>query len=254
MGESNNKYNFKDPIKEPDKKEFDSYVNKSRNDLKSRLFGNKDARNSSIWILFFALLISFSIILLAIFLQLQNKERDLQAVKQEEGVIQEEKDSEKYENVIATGRFSLVPNTEPPSEFSLTIQGAAFPYIPERQGQKIEYLAQIEVDGQENTLLSGLEAYVTQSDSEYTNQELAERVADELGDDFAVASEISINNDKILLPIENTANPEADTFYYVSVTEDNYYIFILYNQVQDSPEYVRITRFTDMLIDNLWLN
>jgi hypothetical protein len=239
-------YDFEEAVNSAGTRNFKSYINRKEHDLKNSITGSYP--KNQVWVVVFILLISFVALSVFSFVQIQEKNELLASYEnrqvagvQEGGV----------NNIVSAGSFSIVLDLETPKEFDFKIEQTNFEFLENREGQKASLIAEVS-DGNKS-LTSGMVIWSTQYDRELKPEEFAEIVAKKLGESYnAHSNKIAIKNNREVIKIES--NKPTDPIYYTSITDDNYYVIKVVNETTKDTEFVEISRFTDLLLNNTWLN
>ncbi len=241
-----NNYDFEEAVNSTGTRNFKSYINRKEHDLKNSITGTYP--RNQVWVVVFVLLISFVALSVFSFVQIQEKNELLASYQNRQVAGVQDKG---MNNIISAGSFSIVLDLETPKEFNFKIEQTNFEFLEDRGGQKASLLAEVN-DGNKQ-LTSGMIVWSTQYDLVLEDKEFAEIVAKKLGENYdAHSNKIAIKNNREVIKIES--NKPSDPVYYVSITDDNYYVIKIVNETTKDTEFVEISRFTDLLLNNTWLN
>jgi hypothetical protein len=241
-------------IKNAQMGDFDYFTEEKEKELKQKI-KTKPAKKSNKFGWFLVLILFISLLALSTFTldEMRRKNQllaDYKSPNQIAGIFDQ--------NVpiapITGDWFSILPKEKPPIEFQKTKSLEKSNILNDRQASNTTYIA--EVDSSNNTKLkSGIEISVIEYDNRYNSKQLAETVVQKLGSNMYEIkdSNIEIPKNIKLTKIETSINSD-NISYYTTVTSDNYYIIKVYNQTSKDSKYNKITKFTNSILENLYLN
>ncbi len=227
---------------------FDSFLNNQEEALKYKLESKPNPASNQLWLLVSVLMLS--VIGLGVFTlyQKQNTEKQIAALKNQQVAGVKESDDKV---IIGADGFSLVLKTPAPDAFKLDRRSVPFEFIPNKIASATRYVARINRDNRE--LISGLEIVVSEYDNKLTSEDYNKTVIQKLGSGW-VQQETSITLPKdIKLTKYSNPNVQSDEIY-TALTADNYYLIKVYNQTVRYPDLAEISRFSDGILDYLYLN
>ena len=156
----------------------------------------------------------------------------------------------KSENYIVGSGWTIVLLEQPPQGFVLETELKQADYL-NRQVVVSRFLAKVNKGSLQ--LLSGIEVEVAEFDNRMNYQEFVNLIKEYLGNQYIQASQPLLVSNQFSLT-KFTPKSKDDPVYYVTLTLENYYLIRVFNQTEKFPEFINYTRFTDGLIDKLWLN
>lgn len=245
----NQTFNFQSEFKEKNEI-FRQYLKSKEKAIKSKFFtGNSQNNQSKSWILVFVLMMG--IVSLGSYSLNQNKEKNIQSTNiKNQGVAGVYED--KSQNIITGDSFSLVLTQKTPKGFDLQVKKSVANKITGKNSTVTSFLAKQNKGGQE--LQTGIEGWVNEYDNKMDKTIFEDFVLSKLGGEYEIKSrDINLPKDIKITKLESK-NGNKDLVYYVTVTNENYYIFKLYNQTSKYPELNEQSRFTDTFLQGLYLN
>jgi hypothetical protein len=244
------KYDFLKPIQESD--EFGNYVKKTEQNLKQRINPKTPKTshpNSYLWAVVFILMLS--LIGLGTFSIVQKQKTDQELATLRNQKVAGANENLNVKNIIAADGFSLVMSQATPNQFKLTRQTEPFGFLPDKIAVKTSLLAKIPADGKDQ--ISGIEVSVSEYDNKLDRQAFDQVVIEKLGKDYNLKSDdINIPNNFKISKIQ--AQASDGVAYYTAVTTANYYVIKIYTQTSKNNDLAEINRFTDSMLENLYLN
>lgn len=242
-------FDFKQPI-QPNKY-FEEYVRSKEQHIKSKLY-RQPPQNAHLWAIVFVLMVSMVGLGVFALLQKQEMDRYLAGLNPNPSVAGISDSNQIGKNIITAEGFSLVLNTQTPEAFQLNRESGQFQPLEGQTAVTTSLLAKTNQDNQE--LLSGIQVSVIEYDNKLDRKTYDQAILKYLGQEYEIKGEnISIPSEFQLSKIQHKTNPDG-VAYYTSVTLDNYYLIKVYNQTAKYPELTPITRFTDSLLEGLYLN
>jgi hypothetical protein len=241
------RFNFTEPVKEAE--DLTRFLETKQQSVKSKLSQKQGGANGHAWIIIFVLI--FSLIGLGVYSVLKNRENENQiaSLKNQTGANTPE---ENTKNIITADNFSLILNTPTPSNFAIKRQVLPSPFLDGKEVVQTSFLGANTKTGQE--LFSGIEVQISEFDNKMDKTLFEETVLTKLGEKYEVKSrDVSLPKNIKVTQIQQK-NDNLDETYYITVTEDNYYIIKIYNQSSRYPEFNSTTKFTESLLPNLYLN
>lgn len=239
--------NYKQPLE--DDAFFQEYLKSKEEVLKKK---NKATRPQSthMWALVFVLMVSLVGLGITALLQYRNTQELLAQYSNVAGVS----DTQNVQNIITAEGFSIVLKEETPDEYVVSRTSDTSEYVEDVLSVTTALVAELEsTDGQ--PVKAGIEVEVIEYDNRLNQQDFAELVAQELGEDYdIIAGDISLPKDYAASIIKNTSETSNGINYHTAVTSSNYYVIKVYTQTSPFPELVSHTRFSDTLLSNLYLN
>lgn len=240
---------YKQPLE--DDSYFQDYLKSKAETLKKTNQATRP-QSSHMWALIFVLMISLVGLGITALLQYQNTQQ-LLARYETADVAGANEGSIQIQNIITAEGFSIVLDEPTPEEYKLNRSTEISKFVPEIQSTTTSLIAPIDVSGV--TVQSGISVEVTEYDNKLTKEEFAEQVAQQLGEDYVViGDEVSIPKDYSVTKIKNNGATTDNIEYYTTVTSSNYYVIKVYMQTAQFPELISNTRFSDTLLQNVYLN
>jgi len=233
---------------------LDKYLEEKEKAIKQQMQPSKSTRreNSFAWIFVFALLIS--LIGLGTYTLTEGK-KNKELLSELEGktqVLGASDDKTKPSTPISGYGFSILPDSQPPQEFKLTRKTQKSAILKDRSEVVTGYLATLNKDGSNH--LSGVEITVLEYDNRFNQEQLSNQLTTYLGSDYEVkAKDILIPRNLKVWKIEKKGRSE-NISYFTLVTTENYYIIKVYNETSRYPELSEISKFTDTILQKLYLN
>ncbi len=223
--------------------------------IKQKLFSEQKKTKSErgnykllllVFVLFLGLIATGSFSLLQT-LRIQELEQKVNLTEQVAGVKDESMNSENY--IVGSGWTLILPE-QPPQGFVLETELKQADYL-NRQVAVSRFLAKVNKGGLQ--LLSGIEIEVAEFDNRMNYQEFVNLIKDYLGAKYIQAGQPIVVSEQFSLT-KFTPKSKDDPVYYVTLTLENYYLIKVFNQTEKFPDLINYTRFTDGLIERLWLN
>jgi len=199
-----------------------------------------------IFVLFLGLIATGSFSLLQT-LRIQELEQKVNLTEQVAGV---KDDSVKFENYIVGSGWTIILPEPPPQGFTLETELKQADYL-NRQVVVSRFLAKVNKGSLQ--LLSGVEIEVAEFDNRMNYEQFVNLIKEYLGNKYIQASQPLVVSNQFSLT-KFTPKSKDDPVYYVTLTSENYYLIRVFNQTEKFPDLIDYTRFTDSLIDKLWLN
>jgi hypothetical protein len=242
-------FDFKQPIQRD--KQFEEFVRTKEESLKRKLSPRKPSQDRHMWALVSILMLSLIGLGVFALIQKQDNERQIAALKSKGVAGVNESVENPMANIITAEGFSLVLKQPAPKGFQLDRRSSSFEYLANKTAVITSFLANQKVEGKE--VISGIEVSVSEYDNKLDRKAFDKQVVEKLGPDFEIKSEdINIPNDFKLSKIQSK-NPE-NISYYTTVTSNNYYVIKVYNQTAKYSEFSEISRFTDSILETIYLN
>jgi hypothetical protein len=239
-------FNFQTP--NPSHKHFEEFARSKEEHLKQKI-GRQEPQNRHLWAIVSFLMLS--LVALGIFTLLQKQDSDRQIAALQKGSVAGVNDRSEFDkNIITAEAFSIVTNQPIPSSYKLERQMVSSPYLEGKPAVVSRFQATVQKEGKD--LVSGLEAWVTEYDNKLDRSSFTEQVATKLGGDYQVQSQDVVLPKDIKVTRIATSNPSLA--YYVAVTSDNYYVFKISNQTAQYSDLADLSRFTENLLESLYLN
>lgn len=254
MSKNDTKIDFS--LSELEKNNFQDFLNNKEKEVQSKISKQQTVSKIRNWGVVVILAVSlFSLSLLYFFQTRENNSRLDTARNQLQQIAGMMEENSKNQTLPAiTGEaVAIKPKTIPPDEFGKSTDTVEFRFLTDKQGKPLEaqqtsFIANILVNNQE--LKSGIVVQVVEYDDKHSRQSFADLVLQELGGDFKIESRaISIPKNFQLTKIS-----DGEREYYTGVTTDYYYFIKIYRQTRDLAEYSKINKFTDSILENLFLN
>jgi len=249
MSQNQTQFDFKKALDQQDS--FESFLSSKENIIKQRLNSHSPENKvkSKSWALVFVLMLSLIVMGTYTLLQSRHNDRELAALKRERvaGVLEEN-----TQNIVTADGFSLVLNQSTPKAFEIGRQTGKFEFLENTEATTTKFLAKPTKGGQE--LLTGIEVSVAEYDNQLDNKSFSQKVLAKLGSSYEIKSEdVNLPKDFKVTKIQIKNDPES-TAYYSAVTQDNYYLIKIYNQTSKYSDLNELSRFSDSLLQNLYLN
>jgi hypothetical protein len=227
---------------------FDEFLKNQEASLQQRLQPEVHKPSSQLWLLVSILLIS--IIGMGVFTLYQKQITDRQIAQlKNQSVAGVQENSGNI--IIGADGFSLLLKSNPPSAFKLDRRSVPFEFIPNKVASGTRFIARINREGQE--LISGIEVTVAEYDNKLTLEDFNLAVAKNLGSDWLEKGEATtLAKDIKATKYTNSKLPTNEV--YTALTADNYYLIKVYNQTTSYPDLSELSRFTDGILDTLYLN
>lgn len=233
---------------------LDKYLEEKEKAIKQQMQPSKTNRreNSFAWLFVFALLISL-IGLGTYTLTESKKNRELLSdLETKTQVLGASDDKTKASIPISGYGFSILPDNQPPQEFKLNHKTQKSSIFKDRSEVVTSYLASVNKEGSDH--LSGVEITVLEYDNRLNQEQLSNQLVTFLGSDYEVkAKDILIPRNLKVWKIEKKGRSE-NISYFTLVTTENYYIIKVYNETSKYPELSDISKFTDTILQKLYLN
>jgi hypothetical protein len=227
---------------------FDSFLKNQEDALKYKLESKPSPASNQLWLLVSILMLS--VIGLGVFTlyQKQNTEKQIAALKNQQVAGVSENDSKV---IIGADGFSLVLKNNAPESFKIDRRTVPFEFIPNKIASATRFVARINRDNRE--LISGIEVVVSEYDNKLTIDDFNKTVVQKLGSGWVVQeTNITLPKD---IKLTKYTNPNVQTDeIYTALTADNYYLIKVYNQTTRYPDLAEISRFSDSILDYLYLN
>lgn len=245
MPEKNQDQDFQKVI---DATTADSYIEEKKVELEKKIKPKKTNEHKYAWVLVFVLMLT--LVGLGSYSLYMINEKDIKITKLEEKQVAGTAEIE--DTYISGDGFTFIISGGIPEGYKLDRRIANFQYSKNQKNAVINsFIAQKITNNQ--TILSGLEITVSEYDTEFKKDDLAQEVLKTLDKSYVIkAGEISIPKNITLTQISSEKYP--DITYYTTITDSNYYVIKEYNQTQNRPEQIEYTRFVDTLLNTLYLN
>ena len=241
-------FNFAQPVKEAES--LKQFLEEKENAVKASLSSeNKIKKGSRAWILVFVLMIS--LISLATYTLLKNREneRQIAVLKSQTTTTTPEGQSK---NIVTADNFSLILPTTTPDNFALERKNISFTFLDNKNGVQVNFTGKNTKAGQE--LVSGIDIQISEFDNKMDKTTFVQQVLAKLGDKYELKlGDVTLPKDIKVSKIQPKDGTQ-DQIYYVTVTEDNYYVIKVYNQAQRYAEFENVSKFTESLLPSLYLN
>jgi len=227
---------------------FDSFLKNQEDALKTKLEAAPNPAPNQLWLLVSILMLS--IIGLGVFTlyQSQTTEKQIAALKNQQVAGVSEDDGRV---IIGAEGFSLVLKSTPPDSFKIDRRTIPFEFIPNKIASATRYVSRINRDNRE--LISGIEVVVSEYDNKLTTEDFNKTVVEKLGAGWVVQETNVTLPRGIKLTKYTNQNVQSDQIY-TALTADNYYLIKVYNQTTRYPDLAEISRFSDSILDSLYLN
>jgi len=152
--------------------------------------------------------------------------------------------------ITGTG-FSVVMDEQSPEGYTLEYKKIDSEFLSNKTASVTSYM--VEKSQNNEALKTGLEVAVVEYDNILDSKTFASKVLEKLGGDYTLAS-TSVSIPKDLKLSKLTSKNATDATYYTAVTKQNYYVIKVYNQTSKYSELVDYTRYTDKMLNNIYLN
>jgi hypothetical protein len=233
---------------------LDKYLEEKEKAIKQQMLPNKSQRkeNSFAWLFVFALLISLiGLGTLTLSESRKNKEL-LSELENKSQVLGTSDEKKEVTNPISGYGFSILPDTTPPQDFEMSRKTQDSQLMKDRSEVVTDYLASFNREGSEQ--LSGVSITVLEYDNRFNQEQLSSQLVTYLGSDYEIkAKDILIPRNLKVWKIEKKGRTE-NISYFTLVTTENYYIIKVYNETSKYPELSEISKFTDTILQKLYLN
>jgi hypothetical protein len=241
------RFNFTEPVKESD--DLTSFLETKHQSTKSNVSQKQGGGNNQAWVIIFILI--FSLVVLGGYSAFKNRENENQ-IKSLKNQTSTNMAEEARKNIITGDNFSLILNAPTPSNFNVKRQVAPSKFLDGKEAVQTSFIGINAKTGQD--LISGIEVQISEYDNKMDKSLFEETVLAKLGDKYEIKSrDITLPKSLKVTQLQQK-DKNLDEVYYVTVTEDNYYIIKVYNQGARYPEFSAATKFTDSLLPNLYLN
>lgn len=226
---------------------FDVFLKNQEAGLKSRLETKPSPASSQLWLLVSIMMLSVISLGVYTLYQKQTTERQIAQLKnQQVAGVQEVSNT-----VIGADGFSLVLKNPAPEAFKLDRRTVPFEFIPNKIASATRYVARVNRDN--NELISGIEVVVSEYDNRLTEADFNKAVALKLGVDW-VQKETDVTIPKEIKLTKFTSSKNQTDEVYTALTTDNYYLIKIYNQTTKYTDLAELSRFSDGILDYLYLN
>ena len=227
---------------------FDSFLKNQEKDLKNKMQPEIRQSSNQLWLLVSVLMLS--IIGLGVFtlFQKQNSEKQIAQLKNQSVAGVQETNGNV---IIGAEGFSLVLKSPAPQAFKLDRRTVPFEFIPNKTASASRFVARINRDSKE--LVSGVEIVVSEYDNKLNLEDYNKSVVSKLGSEWTVKDTLATLPKSIkLTKYISSINPNDEI--YTALTADNYYLIKIYNQTTKYADLAELSRFTDGILDTLYLN
>lgn len=240
------KIDFQQPL--DNDKYFQEYLKSKEQSLKSKT-KTEHPKQSHMWAVIFVLMLSLvSLGVLSLY-----QYRELQIEQSRTSGVAGISESGRVDNIISADGFSLKMDESTPSSFKIEREASTSRFNPDVPQVTTSIIATLEKGNQD--IRSGITVNAAEYDNKMDRVSYAKQVQKSLGPDYITSSEnISIPKDvKISKITKNNPSP-VDPTYYVAVTSNYYFVINVTNETAPDSEFVEITRFTDKMINSIYLN
>jgi hypothetical protein len=240
------KIDFQQPL--DNDKYFQEYLKTKEQTLKSKTKA-QHPRQSHMWAIIFILMISLvSLGVLSLY-----QFRELQIEESRNRSVAGVNENAKVDNIISADGFSIRIDEQTPNSFQIDRKTGISSYNPNVPQVSTSIIATVEKGNQ--ILKSGVTIDAVEYDNKNDRLAYTRVVQKVLGADYIISSEnITIPKDIRVSKITKNNPSKTDPTYYVAVTSNYYFVINVTNETSIDPEFVEVTRFTDRIIDNLYLN
>jgi hypothetical protein len=238
-------------LKEGNKSSLDKMLEKKKAELEQKILKNPKKHNSSAWIIVFILMITLVGLGTFTLNELKTSNESLVEIKQQQVAGAKDVEGFSYPPISGYG-FTILPNQKVAESFKLDRSTGQSKVFPQRTSVVSSFLVEELRDGKK--MKSGIEVEVLEYDNKYNQTEFTEIVKKSLPSNFETTStDIIIPRSFKISRIEDK-DKVGGLVYYTAVTTDNYYVIKIFNQTKDYQEFLSINRFTESILQNLYLN
>ncbi|MEM1311899.1 MAG: hypothetical protein AAGF07_00340 [Patescibacteria group bacterium] len=240
-------FNFTEPVNES--KSMNEFLEAKKNSVRRSLKNNQNKTNYA-WIVVFILLLSLFFLAGYSYYRNLESEKQIDSLKTQTNTQQLNQDD--VQNIVTGDNFSLVLNRPTPANFRLERNVTESQFLEDLTTVKTNFTSSNVKDGQE--LISGIEVQISEYDNKLDKSLFEETVLTKLDTGYEIVTrDVILPKNTKVTQIQRKDMTE-DEVYYITVTEDNYYIIKVYNQAARYPEFEETTEFTESLLPSLYLN
>lgn len=151
-------------------------------------------------------------------------------------------------NIVSGDNFSLVLNEKTPDGFEMTKKSIQSPFFEQKNVVNSSFVKKIPSSNGETAL--GIEIITSEYDSKLDQKGFANKIRENLGNDWNILSEdINLPGQVLLSKIQKKDKSQS---YYTTATKNYYYVISILTQ--NKPEYAESNRFVESLLPSLNLN
>jgi|GEM_PF-6986705 len=153
-------------------------------------------------------------------------------------------------NVISGNNFSILLDETTPIDFEIKDQTSNSKLFP-TQSRTTSITATKKIKDIEKT--TGIKVTSWEYDFKLDLETFTKRLSSTLGSNYNISTDrLKIPKDLELIQVKS--NIDSNETYYVGLTRSNYYVIQLLDQLRDDSQSSNLTKFTNSLVPNIYLN
>lgn len=238
-------------LKEENKNSIDKMLETKKAELQQKILKNPRKHTSSAWVVVFILMITLVGLGTFTLNELKRSNESLSDIKQQQ--VAGVKDVQGFNHPPISGYgFTILPNQTVSEDFKLDRNTGQSKIFPSRSSVVSSFIAEELRDGKK--MKSGIEVEVLEYDNKYNQADFTDIVKKTLPSSFEITSKDIIIPRSFKISRIEDKDKIGGIVYYTAVTTDNYYVIKIYNQTKDYQEFLSVNRFTESILQNLYLN
>ena len=238
-------------LQEENKSSIDKMLESKKSELQQKILKNPRKHSSSAWVMVFILMITLVGLGTFTLNELKRSNESLSDIKQQQVAGVKDVQGFSYPPISGYG-FTILPNQVVSEGFKLDRNTGQSKIFPGRTSVTSSFIAEELRDGKK--MKSGIEVEVLEYDNKYNQADFTEIVKKTLPSSFEITSKDIIIPRSFKISRIEDKDKTGGIVYYTAVTTDNYYIIKIYNQTKDYQEFLSVNRFTESILQNLFLN
>lgn len=231
---------------------FQDFVNNKKKELEERISQHPKYSSTSAWVIVFVLILTIIALGTFTLTQIRQSNQEISNLKQKNSVAGSTEEGEVKFPPVSGYAFTIIPNQEIPEGFELNRNMVQSSVFSQRTAVNSSYITEKLNSGRK--IISGIEVEVLEYDNQFNQEEFAQEFVKKLGEGFKISSNDIIIPRNFKVSRIDPVDKNIGYIYFTAVTNDNYYIIKYFNQSNDIPEYKGLTKFTESILESLYLN